>query len=320
MNLLNKFASVEIKADNRISEEDKAFCLRQQEAFDKSGPALDAIAKKMEAVMKEQESILGVGEENYAGRYVNGDGFSCNAGSAYGAMKQRNKTFITVIVEYFARKYKVELDREEIMKHLIPAPPQEPSLPWGGYRDMSDEQIDGFKKRVEAYEQEEIKYNEAMRAFPLRYEQIVDEIFVQLGGFSFQEQAMNEFLERTWKCCHNNWDDKERFEIKNDTLRLANGWCWCDDQWSWGPEWKPSDNLKTLLDALAWYECGRMGEAALWFPELCRYSTKENQFDTNNMSKIKSIKLFKNGRVDIKFRNATYVQEFVEQCMRRKAA
>ena len=131
---------------------------------------------------------------------------------------------------------------------------------------------------------------------------------------------MNEFLERTWKCCHNNWDDKERFEIKNDTLRLANGWCWCDDQWSWGPEWKPSDNLKTLLDALAWYECGRMGEAALWFPKLCQYSTKENQFDTNNMSKIKSIKLFKNGRVDIKFRNATYVQEFVEQCMRRKVA
>lgn len=40
MSLLNKFASVEIKADNRISEEDKAFCLRHQDAFDKSGPAL----------------------------------------------------------------------------------------------------------------------------------------------------------------------------------------------------------------------------------------------------------------------------------------
>ena len=44
MSLLNKFASVEIKADNRISEEDKAFCLRHQEAFDKSGPALLVIA------------------------------------------------------------------------------------------------------------------------------------------------------------------------------------------------------------------------------------------------------------------------------------
>lgn len=119
MNLLNKFASVEIKADNRISEDDKAFCLRQQEAFDKSGPALDAIAKQMEAVMKEQESILGVGEENHAGRYVNGDGFSCNAGFAYGAMKQRNKTFITVIVEYNIRWSWIE---RKLWNILFPLP------------------------------------------------------------------------------------------------------------------------------------------------------------------------------------------------------
>lgn len=34
MSLMEKFSAVEIKADNRISEDDKAFCLRQQEAFD----------------------------------------------------------------------------------------------------------------------------------------------------------------------------------------------------------------------------------------------------------------------------------------------
>ena len=85
------------------------------------------------------------------------------------------------------------------------------------------------------------------------------------------------------------------------------------------PEWKPNENLHTLLDALAWYQCGRMGEAALWFPELCKYTTKVNEFDTCNMSKVKFIKLFKNGRVDIKFRSAAYVQEFVEQCMRRRS-
>lgn len=44
MNLLDKFSAVEIKADNRISEEDKEYCNRQQLAFDKSGPALRKIA------------------------------------------------------------------------------------------------------------------------------------------------------------------------------------------------------------------------------------------------------------------------------------
>lgn len=34
----------------------------------------------------------------------------------------------------------------------------------------------------------------------------------------------------------------------------------------------------------------------------------------------KSVKLFKNGRVDIKFRSVAYVQEFVEACLRRKVA
>lgn len=222
-------------------------------------------------------------------------------------------------MDYFSRKYTVELDSSIILEHLIPTPPKEPQLPWGGYREMSDEQIDQFKEQMEIYHQEESKYSEAMRTLPLRYEQIVDEIFVQLGGFSFQEQAMNEFLERTWNCCHQNRDGKEKFEIKNDTLRLTSGWCYCDDQWSWGPEWKPNENLHTLLDALAWYQCGRMGEAALWFPELCKYTTKVNEFDTCNMSKVKFIKLFKNGRVDIKFRSAAYVQEFVEQCMRRRS-
>jgi len=38
------------------------------------------------------------------------------------------------------------------------------------------------------------------------------------------------------------------------------------------------------------------------------------------MSKVKNIKLFKNGRVDIKFRSAAFVQEFVGQYLRRNPA
>ena len=47
MSLMDKFSTVEIKADNRISEEDKEFCVRNQNAFDKSGPALQKIADLM---------------------------------------------------------------------------------------------------------------------------------------------------------------------------------------------------------------------------------------------------------------------------------
>lgn len=324
MSLMDKFSTVEIKADNRISEEDKAFCLRHQEAFDKAGPALLAIAELMAASLDEQKSILQVDGDTFTNHYMSGSGFSCDAGHVYSAMKERNSNFISVIVNYFAHKYNVELDSREIMNHLIPAPPEEPRLPWGGYKDMNDEEVDAFKEKLKAHREAEHAYELTVRSLPLRYEQIVDEIFVQLGGFSFQEQAMNEFLERTWKCCHSPWNsNEERFEIKNDVLRLPSG-CSCDEnKWMTYPEprYELRDDTKTLLDALAYYECGRMDEGRLWFPDLCGYSrTTENFFEIHNMSKVKSVKLFKNGRVDIKFRSAACLQEFAEQYMRRRVS
>lgn len=324
MNLIDKFSAVEIKADNRISSDDKAFCLCQQEAFDKSGPALQKLAEMMASIKAEQWGILSSVEEQCSYPYVVTKGFACDEDSVFSAMKNRNHTFISTIVRYFSRKYRVDLDVEEIKAHLIPTAPKEPEMPWGGYRQMSDEEIDAFKERLATHKAAEKEYQQKLYTLPLRYEQIVDEIFVQLGGFSFEERAMNEFLERTWDCCHNRYSsDSEKFEIKNDTLRLTGYWISVDEnKWMTHPvpEYAPNADMKTLLNAVAYYESGRMDEGHFWFPELFKYDTKENQFDTVHMSKVKGIKMFKNGRVDIKFRSAAYVQEFVELYLRRKSA
>lgn len=320
MNLMDKFSAVEIKADNRISEGDKAFCLRHQAAFDKAGPALQKIADLLIAAQQEQREALQPKEDAPYREYLTCDGFSCDEDSVYKAMKRRNKTFIRAIVDYFRHKYKVELDAKEIVDHLIPASPKEPQLPRGGYRDMSDAEIDAFKERLSVYKAEKEKYEQSMRTLPLRYEQVVDEIFVQLGGFSFQERAMNEFLGKCWDASHSYRGDKENFEIKNDTLRLTNNyWCRCrDDSWRDYPEWEPTDNLKVILDALVHYDIGQLERGAEWFPELFRYSTEKNNFPINNLWKVKNIKLFKNGRVDIKFASSANVQEFVEQYLRKR--
>ena len=242
-------------------------------------------------------------------------------------MKKRNRTFISAVVNYFSRKYSVELDEHEIEKHLIPTGPKEPNLPWGGYRSMSEDEIASYRQELDAYKVEKDKFEQSLRTLPLRYEQVVDEIFVQLGGFSFQERAMNEFLRLCWDTSHHrNWRSdqyEEEFEIKNDVLRLTGSWVYCDEnKWMSNPvpEYKPSQSLTTILDALVHYEVGKFKGGAQWFPELFKYDTKENQFEIAYMSKIKNIKLFKNGRVDIKFRSAAFVQEFVEQYLRRNPA
>ena len=325
MSLMDKFSTVEIKADNRISEEDKEFCVRNQNAFDKSGPALQKIADLMIAAKLEQQNSLQVGGDRPYQLYTIADGFSCDEDRVYKAMKHRNTQFINTITNYFSDKYNVELDTREIQERLIPTGPSEPKLPWGGYREMTDEQIDAFKKELDDYKVEQGKSEQRLRNLPLRYEQIVDEIFVQLGGFSFQEQAMNEFHERVWDCCHQSWGEhKEKFEIKNDVLRLSPHSSWlCVDENKWMndpvPTFKPQDDLRTLAEALAHYECGRTKEGGSWYPELCEYRTDDSVF-TCHHKYVASIKFFKNSRIDIKFRSAAYAMEFVEKYLRRKVA
>lgn len=325
MGLLDKFATVQIEADRRISEEDKEYCLRQQEAFDKSGPALQRIVDAIVAADAEQDAIF-AGHKGGRDYLTSRNGFSCDVDRVYTTMKDRNHEFISAIVSYFAEKYKVDLSSRDVAEHLIPAKPQEPDLPhsyFGGYREMTDEEKDAYKAKVEAHKKEYADWDVSLRSLPLRYEQIVDEIFVQLGGFSFEEQAMNEFLERTWNAVHQSWGErKEKFEIKGAVLRLAYGVTCDENKWMSHPEpeYKPNDDLIKLLDAIAWYECGRMDEGGLWFPQLGRRwgSTKERVHKTQNMSKVESVTCFKNGRVDIRFRDAAYLQEFAEKCLRNR--
>lgn len=110
MGILEKFSAVEIKADSRISEEDKTFCTCQQEAFDKSGPALQKIADVISATRSEQFSILGGKNERYFhlppwGIYIASDGFRCDESYVYEMMGMRNTRLIHQIVSYFQDKY-----------------------------------------------------------------------------------------------------------------------------------------------------------------------------------------------------------------------
>ena len=136
---------------------------------------------------------------------------------------------------------------------------------------------------------------------------------------------MNEFHERVWDCCHQSWGEhKEKFEIKNDVLRLSPHSSWlCVDENKWMndpvPTFKPQDDLRTLAEALAHYECGRTKEGGSWYPELCEYRTDDSVF-TCHHKYVASIKFFKNSRIDIKFRSAAYAMEFVEKYLRRKGA
>ena len=128
MSIMDKFSAVEIKADNRISAEDKAFCQRQQEAFDKSGVSLQKLADLMDTIVAEQKASFAEKEDEIGGYLASHSHAPCHVEGVYEVIKSRNETFINNVVHYFAGKYTVDLDGRVIREHLIPAKPKEPEF------------------------------------------------------------------------------------------------------------------------------------------------------------------------------------------------
>lgn len=320
MNLLDKFAAVEIKADNRISESDRQFCQRRQEAYDKAGERLRAIANLMKEMEEEQKSILGNDEWRIYG-FTYDSGHSVTSDDAIHAIHHRHKSFITGIVAHFSRTYSVKLDAYEICEHIIPKEPARPDHYHFGWRTLTDEEIEKARIESDAYAEKLAAYNDTITNLSLRYEAVVDEVFAQLGGFSFTEKALNELKEKCYSAVHHHdWrtnGEVEDFEIKKDTLQLTRYSCHFDPGWS-TPRWSITDETKRILDAIAHYEYGNFDYGSRAFSGLFEWNIETNFFQYSWMEKMRSVKLFKNGRVDIKFASAAAVNEFVNNYLRVK--
>ena len=76
--------------------------------------------------------------------------------------------------------------------------------------------------------------------------------------------------------------------------------------------WELCDGMKEILYGLAHYETDSYRTFPIGFPELFRYHEIEKplvEFPT--CEKVKQMKLFKNNRVDLKFRSSEYAEQFV---------
>lgn len=108
------------------------------------------------------------------------------------------------------------------------------------------------------------------------------------------------------------------YEQKKSVLTFTGYGCSFDswhEQWHKGEyEIKLTDGMKEIIRALAYFEYGEIGYIPYAFNCLLGWSwtttETERQFD---MEKLKSIKCFKNGRVDIRFTSEAYARQFAEE-------
>lgn len=288
MSLLDKFAAVEVKAESRISPSDKDFCIVHQEAYDHLRKSLTELLEFVEARIKVREAIIKRAEPDFS---ISAFG-SVSPSKIRDELMESHEGFISKLVYHFSSKYNVTLDSSDIKEILLP---KKPSY---SYYSRNEE--------------EHKAYVEQMCTMRITYESILDQIFVQLGGCSFQDKALNELKEAAHVGAWNRYHGIKCFEQKKAVVSFTSYACQWDTWYTTRIHIKLSDGMKAIIRAAAFFETGSMDYLPFGFRKLCELSFDQAEFDLD-MEKIKSVKCFKNGRVDIRFTSEAYAREFIEE-------
>lgn len=289
MSLLDKFSAVEVKTDNRISEEDRAFCQTQQKAYEEAKDALIKIRGLWKDLVKNQEELLGaVMTDSYSREtYIRLNGFSTT--DIRNKIEYLPELFINAIVSYFNRKYHVSVSEMEVKKKLIPESPQ----------------FDWEKSRTK-------EYHKQMRELTLKYEDVLEQIFVQLGGRTFGERALDELKEKCHKFSWNNYKGLPEYEVQNETIHFK-GYACSFDAWLSRNVWKFNDGMRDVLRGLAHFETQQLDYLPKDIDFLVGYDDKCSSSYEFDYEKFKRIRMFKNHRVDVKFASKEIAHQFAEQ-------
>lgn len=291
MNLADKLANVDMTEDNRISAEDRKYCEAHQKAYELAIDNLKNLVFFWECTEAEQDAILG-DYDAYTRKYssyISIEDFSIR--KVEDNIMHTHEKFVRYLVNYFDRTYHIELDVDKIIKFLIPQKPE---------YDYSDRI--NYEKRVEEWEKE-------MEEVSLQFEDVLDQILIQLDGRTFVERAIDEIIVN---CRQHAWLNGEPyFEVKGDTIRFQDYFC-SHEYWISRDRWTFTSRMKSIIPALYHYETNCIGNYPHLFNRLFNdFSYPELDFDNDN--KLMSIKCFKKGRVDVKFKSKTYATEFADK-------
>ena len=287
MGLLDKLEQVEIKADSRLPEDDLMFCETQQQAYDESRRAFREIRRQWKKALQAQKDLLGTSSDGSLPYF--GSNYRFGITDINRELEKLHSKFISELTRHFNTKYKVTISAEAIEEHLIPTEPD----PYKCDKDTSNE------------------YHRTLRALALHYEDVVDQMFIQLDGLSFVERAFQELRTKCHKAVY--WSNSNAgYDRKGDTLRFGGYFCSCDERWG-REEWRLAERMQDIFTAVAHYETNTFGRFPAGFSELLGYSdVSTSQFQFPTCQKLVHLRMFKNGRVDLKFKTAALAKEFAE--------
>lgn len=291
----------------QIQEKDKMFCQKHQQAFDAAKKSLALLLECSEAAAAVQHEIF-AGEPRYVQNVYLGNDIA-DGEIVRKAIRNLPRTFIEKISQYFTTEHRVSINYGAIQMDLLPTPPSENDDFWNWSAD-----------KVRA---EETDYLKALLDLPLHYETVLEEISRRLKGCSLEEAALADLKKDCRRCSHHPMNGSEYFQRKGDTLQLTCDFCKCDNRYdghyNW-PCWQLTERCRIILDGIAHYKTksfarGNRG-SDMFAPLYEAFHTEKNLYEFPDSQCVSSIKLFKNGRVDIRFLNSVALQEFIDQYLR----
>lgn len=152
MDLLDKFDAVTVKADARITPDDKAYCEAHQAAYDAAIQSFQELAFFWEDMESTQKELLGSSDTSYLSSR---DGPDISRRQINAHLEHLHQSLIYNIVHYFNSTYHVSVSADYAANNLLP---QKPDL------------------RVYENKEAHDAYHEKLRAAKIRYEDVVDQI------------------------------------------------------------------------------------------------------------------------------------------------
>jgi hypothetical protein len=274
--LLAKLDNVEIQTTDRFSPVDMEYCRQTEREYQQ----IHQIYSEVAFIIDDANSkIKSFPKFPYATSINECKKLICDC----------NENFIHSICRYFKEKYSVSINN-----------PKWPMTETFDYEDDNDNYFDkkGNPKKYEIV--------------PLSY--ILDDIYNQMGGLSFEEKGFNEVLAYV-RSAVTTYKGEISYSLKGKKLII--------DQFYWSHkchifnryEATVSDHHKGFFKALSHYEYGYF-DIAQKYDFLCGYDIKESNgvYDKHDISSsvISSLKVFKNGKLEIEFNDYDKAVKFVK--------
>lgn len=296
MDLLTKFDTVKVQSDSRITDTDRDYCTAHQHAYDSARSCFQELIYIWEDLADRQRNFLSNLEASSSGSDCYLPVYDSDLKISTSKIEEHiislHTRFIQRLIQYFNQKYHVSVDASIIAEHLLPEKPA------NGYRTKAEEAN---------------QYRENMLTLGLCYEDVLNEMFVQLDGRNFHEQALFELKETCLKAAWNDYSKAPKYQIKKDVLRFPDYGC-SYDSWFREERWNLQQHLKQIFRGIAHYETGNFSILPSAISKLIGYNhTNTDLVLFPDCTKIQQLKMFKNGRVDIKFSSEGTVRTFVKE-------